>query len=88
MTTADHDDRKVPSHSLKFIAELQHRLGEKNKKPLLTLIDTKAGHGAGKPTAKVIEELVEIMCFLNLTLDAKYRPEEAAATSTGDHKDS
>ncbi|XP_003737257.1 prolyl endopeptidase [Galendromus occidentalis] len=73
VTTADHDDRVVPSHSLKFIAELQHRLGEKNQKPLLALIDTKAGHGAGKPTSKVIDELVEYMCFLNLTLDAKYR---------------
>lgn len=70
--TGDHDDRVVPSHSLKYIAEVQHRLGDKNKNPLLALIDTKAGHGSGKPTSKVIAELVDVICFLYKTLNLKY----------------
>lgn len=70
--TGDHDDRVVPSHSLKYIAEVQYRLGATNKNPLLALIETKAGHGAGKPTSKVIDELVDIMCFLYKTLGLKY----------------
>lgn len=72
VTTADHDDRVVPSHSLKYIAEIQHRLGAKNKNPLLAFIGTKAGHGGGKPTTKIIEELVNITCFLYKQLDLKY----------------
>ncbi|CAD5119341.1 DgyrCDS7959 [Dimorphilus gyrociliatus] len=69
--TADHDDRVVPLHSLKFTAELQHVQGgnsKKNNKPLIALIDTKAGHGGGKPTGKIIEELVNVYSFLSLVL--------------------
>lgn len=60
--TADHDDRVVPAHSFKFAAALQAADGGQN--PLLIRIETKAGHGAGKPTAKVIEEIADKWAFL------------------------
>ncbi|KAA0198485.1 Prolyl oligopeptidase [Fasciolopsis buskii] len=56
--TADHDDRVVPLHSFKFISTLQAAMGDRNDpihcRPLLTRIETKAGHGAGKPTSKMV----------------------------------
>jgi prolyl oligopeptidase len=62
ITTADHDDRVVPAHSFKFAAALQEaHIGEK---PVLIRIETKAGHGAGKPTAKIIEENADQWAFL------------------------
>jgi prolyl oligopeptidase len=61
VTTADHDDRVVPAHSFKFAATLQEaHLGEN---PVLIRIDTKAGHGAGKPTAMQIAEIADIFAF-------------------------
>ncbi|WP_016951073.1 prolyl oligopeptidase family protein [Anabaena sp. PCC 7108] len=62
ITTADHDDRVVPAHSFKFAAALQEcHVGEA---PVLIRIETKAGHGAGKPTAKIIEEAADKWGFL------------------------
>jgi prolyl oligopeptidase len=67
ITTADHDDRVFPAHSFKFAAALQAAQG--GEKPVLIRIDTKAGHGAGKPTAKIIEELADEWAFLVQSLD-------------------
>lgn len=69
ITTADHDDRVVPAHSFKFAAALQAADGGRN--PLLIRIETKAGHGAGKPTAKVIEEIADKWAFLVKVLGMK-----------------
>jgi len=66
ITTADHDDRVVPAHSFKFAAELQAKHNGKN--PVLIRIDQKAGHGAGKPTAKQIEEWADIWSFVMYNL--------------------
>jgi prolyl oligopeptidase len=62
VTTADHDDRVVPAHSFKFAAALQAAQG--GPKPCLIRIETQAGHGAGKPTAKLIEEAADTLAFL------------------------
>lgn len=67
ITTADHDDRVVPAHSFKYAAALQ--LAHTGEKPVLIRIETKAGHGAGKPTAKIIEEVADRWAFLVKTLD-------------------
>ncbi len=62
VTTADHDDRVVPAHSFKYAAELQDKQSCDN--PVFISIQVKAGHGAGKPTAKVIEEQADKWAFL------------------------
>jgi prolyl oligopeptidase len=67
VTTADHDDRVVPGHSFKFIAALQAAQG--GESPVLIRIQTKAGHGFGKPTAKLIEEYTDIFAFLVKVID-------------------
>jgi prolyl oligopeptidase len=69
-TTADHDDRVVPAHTFKYMARLQE-YGAENKLPLLVRIDSKAGHGAGKPTAKVIEEYTDVWSFVFYHLGMK-----------------
>ncbi|MBW4462674.1 MAG: prolyl oligopeptidase family serine peptidase [Nodosilinea sp. WJT8-NPBG4] len=66
ISTADHDDRVVPAHSFKFAAALQAAHG--GEAPVLIRIETKAGHGAGKPTAKVIEEVSDKWAFLAANL--------------------
>ena len=68
ITTADHDDRVVPAHSFKFAAAAQEAQA-KGGAPILIRIDVKAGHGAGKPTAKVIEEVADRWGFLSRTLN-------------------
>ena len=62
ITTADHDDRVVPAHSFKFAAALQ--AAHQGDNPVLIRIETKAGHGAGKPTSKIIEEAADKWAFL------------------------
>ncbi len=62
ITTADHDDRVVPSHSFKFAATLQ--AAHQGDNPVLIRVETKAGHGAGKPMQKVIEETADEWAFL------------------------
>ena len=67
--TGDHDDRVVPAHSFKFAARLQE-LGNK-KNPLLIRIDKNAGHGAGKPTSKIIDEVGDQWSFFFWNLGYK-----------------
>lgn len=66
ITTAQSDDRVVPAHSFKFAAALQEAHSGEN--PVLIRIETKAGHGAGKPTTKIIEEIADKLAFLSETL--------------------
>lgn len=75
ITTADHDDRVVPAHSFKFAAELQSK--QKGNNPALIRIDKKAGHGAGKPTSKQIEEWADVWSFVfhNLGMEMKIKSE-------------
>jgi prolyl oligopeptidase len=61
VTTADHDDRVVPAHSFKFIAALQ--AAQAGPAPVLARIETRAGHGAGKPTQKIIDEYADVFAF-------------------------
>jgi len=67
ITTADHDDRVVPAHSFKFAAALQE--AHEGESPVLIRIETKAGHGAGKPTHKIIEEVCDRWAFLTQVLN-------------------
>ena len=66
ITTSDHDDRVAPAHSFKFAAAIQAAQG--GPAPVLIRIETKAGHGAGKPTTKIIEEKADVYAFLVKTL--------------------
>jgi len=72
VTTADHDDRVVPAHSFKFTAELQSK--HKGDNPVLARVETRAGHGAGKPTWMVIEQVSDIYSFMfyNMGVSPKY----------------
>lgn len=71
ITTADHDDRVVPAHSFKFAAALQEANNGLN--PTLIRIESKAGHGAGKPTSKQIEEAADIWSFTMYNLNMPFR---------------
>lgn len=69
VTTSDHDDRVVPAHSFKYTATLQE--AQAGDKPILIRIEVNAGHGAGKPTAKVIQEQADVYGFLVKELGMK-----------------
>lgn len=73
VTTADHDDRVVPAHSFKFAAALQEANDGTN--PTLIRIDSKAGHGAGKPMHKVLEEQADTYSFImhNVGMEPKFK---------------
>ncbi|KAM6959435.1 prolyl endopeptidase isoform 1-T2 [Aplochiton taeniatus] len=75
LLTADHDDRVVPLHTLKYCAALQHGVGAspQQRQPLLVRVDTRSGHGAGKPTAKAILEDTHIYSFIAQTLGLSWR---------------
>ncbi|MCB2223950.1 MAG: prolyl oligopeptidase family serine peptidase [Actinobacteria bacterium] len=62
--TAEGDDRVVPMHSLKFAATLQHAAGGSSENPLLVRVETRAGHGLGKPVSKLIDETADTFGFL------------------------
>lgn len=70
VTTADHDDRVVPAHSFKFAAALQAAQG--CDKPTLIRIETKAGHGAGKPTSMIIQEQADKWAFMLYNMGLSY----------------
>jgi prolyl oligopeptidase len=71
ITTADHDDRVVPAHSFKYAATLQEMNAGNN--PVLIRIETKAGHGAGKPTSKQIDEASDIWSFVMYNLGMEFK---------------
>ena len=74
VTTADHDDRVVPAHSFKFAAAMQH--AQAGDAPILIRIESKAGHGAGKPVSKRIEEATDVFSFLFENTDTPYKTVE------------
>lgn len=76
LLTADHDDRVVPLHTLKYVAILQYGVGRSpgQTQPLLVRVDTRSGHGAGKPTAKAILEDTHIFSFIAQTLGLSWKP--------------
>ncbi len=72
VTTGDHDDRVVPAHSFKFAAELQAKQAGAN--PVLIRIETNAGHGAGKPVSKTIEEAADLQAFTLYNMEIQSVP--------------
>jgi prolyl oligopeptidase len=71
VTTADHDDRVVPLHSYKYIATLQEKYKDSN--PVMIRVETKAGHGMGKPTDKMIEEWADIWAFMFYNMGVEFK---------------
>ena len=73
ITTGDHDDRVVPAHSFKFAAQLQNKQNGEN--PILIRIETNAGHGAGTPVSKRIEQYADIFGFTLFNMGFKVLPQ-------------
>lgn len=71
--TADHDDRVVPAHSFKFAAAMQEMQKAASPNPVLIRIETKAGHGAGKPTAMIIQEQADKWSFMLYNMGLTYK---------------
>eukprot|EP00878_Enallax_costatus_P029867 GHUV01032432.1.p1 GENE.GHUV01032432.1~~GHUV01032432.1.p1 ORF type:complete len:735 (+),score=227.44 GHUV01032432.1:207-2411(+) len=92
LATGDHDDRVVPLHSLKLISELQYQLARaaadssKQRNPLLIRVEVRAGHGAGKPTAKIIAETADLIGFAAQCVGAKWQAADVAAGGDGHAK--
>ena len=76
ITSADTDDRVVPAHAKKLAATLQ--AAQAGDHPILIRVETKAGHGAGKPTSKMIDEQADIYTFIFEALGLEYRDSPAA----------
>ena len=74
VTTGDHDDRVVPAHSFKFAAELQEKGAKDN--PLLIRVETNAGHGAGTPVSKTIDQYADIFGFTLFNMGYKTLPRQ------------
>ena len=81
VTTGDHDDRVVPAHSFKFAAELQNKHNGEN--PVLIRIETKAGHGAGTPVSKRIEQYADIFGFTLYNMGFRVLPERISSKPKG-----
>jgi len=77
LTTGDHDDRVSPLHTFKFVAQLQHTFcsGSESQQtnPIVARIETRAGHGGGKPTALIIDETADVMSFIAAALRAEWK---------------
>ena len=72
ISTGGHDDRVVPAQSFKFAATMQH--AQAGPEPVLIRIETNAGHGAGKPIAKRLDEATDIYSFLFWNIGVDYKP--------------
>jgi prolyl oligopeptidase len=77
LLTADHDDRVVPLHSYKLLATMQYELGlslenSPQTNPIIARIEVKAGHGAGRPTQKMIDEAADRYSFMAKMVDASW----------------
>lgn len=81
ITTGDHDDRVVPAHSFKFAAELQEK--QQGENPVLIRIETNAGHGAGTPVSKRIEQAADIFGFTLYNMGYKVLPEKTKGKIKG-----
>jgi prolyl oligopeptidase len=81
ITTGDHDDRVVPAHSFKFASELQDK--HQGMNPVLIRIETNAGHGAGTPVSKRIDQYADLFGFTLFNMGYKVLPESLKSKIKG-----